>query len=233
MKKHAKKVLGIVLSGCMLFCMLFPVAAVAEEYSYDQLSPKDMDALQEAYFDTVRYHFEQRFLPPLTLLNADVGQDILTRDEELKALVHSAWDQLIMVSIIGIQQNSEDVYAFPAEIDNEALMEAYMALVEKSGFKASDVFDASFEALEGNNVMLLLSFHKADTALACKYIGIAAKDDGTVRYLTAETNDMFDETHPVYGSSVVFCEVMLGGRGNMGLIDNGKEAFVAAVNGLL
>ena len=234
MKHHTLKTAWALLILCALFFVLSPAAAGAQELPYHQLSDRDMQALRDAYSDSIRYSFEQRILPYHVLDdNAAIVQGILAQEEELKEYVHWIWDYTVIQWIFEIQMNSQDAYVFPDPPDDADLMENYMALVAQAGLSASDQFDLSFEALQGNSAMLLLSFHRADTTLACKYIGVVAKEDGTARYYTAETNDMIDDTHPTLGTAVFFCEVMLDGRRNMGLIGNEKQDFIDAVNATL
>ena len=234
MKKHVKNALGIVLAGCMLFCMLLPAAATAEEYPYHQLSARDMRAVQNAYSESLRYNFEQWVLPDFVFNEGGrFLQGIYEREDRAREYPYAIWNYEVLGTIVGIQMDSEDVYVLPDWQNDETYIDKYVALAQEAGVEAGDHFDTSFETLHEGSVLLLLSFGKADTTLACKYIGIVAKEDGTARYLTAETNDMADETHPEHGTAVFFCEVTPGGRGNMGLIGNEKQDFIDAVNGLL
>jgi len=221
-----KKLLGIILAACMLL----PVSAVAQEYSYHQLSPGDMLKIQSAYGESLRYNFEQRVLPGYIFTEGErFLQGVLAGEDRAKEYPYVIWNYEVVSTIVSIQIESEDIYALPDWDNDETYME-YISLVEEAGLEGSAHFDVSFEPLDEGSVMLLLSFGKADTLLACKYIGIVAKEDDTARYLTAETNDMMDETHPVYGTAVFFCEVVPGGRGNMGLIGSEKQDFINAVN---
>jgi hypothetical protein len=233
MKRHTRKMAWVLLILCTL-CFALSPAAATQEYPYHQLAERDMQAVRDAYGNSIRYSFEQGIFPyHVWDDSAEIVQAILAQEDGLKDYVLWIWDSTVIQRILEIQMNSEYTYVFSDQPDDGELAENYRALVAQAGLLASDQFDLSFEALQGDSVMLLLSFHKADTTLACKYIGIVAKADGAAHYYTAETNDMVAEAHPVLGAAVFFCEVMLDSRANIGLIGIEKEDFIRAVNATL
>jgi len=193
---------------------------------YDALTAADMDALKKSYNNLIRYTFEQRVLPMYMLTdNADIVKEIKLKSDNAKNFVRAIWDLVVISRIMEIQEKSETTYLIPNELDDEVIG-AYMAIVEDAGLEANNYFDVSFETLKDKSVMMLVTFEKTDTLLACKFLGVVVKSDNSVRYFTAET-DLMDKEH------LYFCEVTTSGRGTLGLMGFEKSDFINAANTVL
>jgi len=195
-----------------------------EPYPYDRLSDNDMRILKDRYKESLRYNFEQRILPDYVFVyGEEFTKGIYEQEDRAKEFTLGIWNRAVIMEILDIQVNSEDVYLFPGDWgDEEVVMDKYTTLTREAGLEASDHFDVSFETLDEENVMLLLSFHKTDTPLACKYIGVVVNADSAVRYLTAEA-------YWLDVNVVIFCELTADVRGSVGAIGPEKNDFVDAV----
>jgi hypothetical protein len=187
-----------------------------------QLSDKDMLALKDSYDNLIRYNFEQFSLPASMLIdNDEIIKAINAKSKEAADFAKYVWNMVVISRIIDIQINSETTYVIDASMDLEKI---YLDIVRQARLEASDYFDVSFETLRDGNNMMLLTFKKTDTLMACKYIGIVVRPNGTVRYFTAETS-FFDDVDGFF-----FCEVTTSGRGTIGLVGFEREDFISAAN---
>jgi hypothetical protein len=191
---------------------------------YTELSDVDMEKLKSSYDNLIRYGFEQSTFPGAVLTdNAEIVREIQKKSDAAKQFAKDVWNKTVITRIIQIQNESETEY----QMDSAAQMEEnYLKLVQKAGLEADEYFDVSFESLDDGSTMMLLSFYKTDTLIACKYIGVVVRPSGTVRYFTAETDSLDKE-------NLYFCEVTAKGRGTIGMIQFEKENFVAGVNVVL
>ncbi|MCL1965277.1 MAG: hypothetical protein FWF69_09530 [Firmicutes bacterium] len=198
-------------------------------HPYSELSENDMQALQDSYGspgpgESIRYDFEQRVLPAYVLKEyaEALKEMILAQSDEAMGFPRMVWNLSVIRKIIDIQMNSKDTYVFPAWEEDDGVMDQYAALAKASGLESNDIFDVSFQSPGENSAMVLLTFHNTDTYLACKYIGIALKDD-TLRYFTAETDTVFAP------DTIFFCEVKPDRRGTIDTIGFAQEDFIGAV----
>jgi len=192
-----------------------------DAYPFFELSEKDMQDFKGAY-DILRYDFEQQTLPDIVFeANDEFAADIKNKSGRTKDLVEFVWNLLMAHAISTIQNYSEDVYIFPDDVDDSMLYDAYMPLVKKAGLEAKDIFSLSYVTLKDKSNMLLITFKKTDTVLACKYIGIVVRDDNSRRYFTAETDPDIDD-------ALFFCEVTPETRGTFDKIGFEQEDFINA-----
>ena len=191
------------------------------EQSLMQLSDEDMKVLKSRYNNLIRYDFEQFSLPMSVLTdNADIIKEINKKSDTAVSFVEDVWNKVVISNIIDIQINSESLYLIDGSMDLEA---AFLDIVKQAELEAGDYFDVSFESLKDKSIMMMVTFKNIDTMLACKYIGVTIKQDGKVRYFTAETDIMDKE-------NLYFCEVTESARGTIGLMGFEKDDFINAVN---
>lgn len=187
--------------------------------SFEELSEADMNTLKSRYNNLIRYDFEQASLPRAVIVeNTSFAKEINSKSETAQSLAQDVWNKIVISHLIEIQANSETSYYIDTVSESE-LYETYMSIVKKVGLAAEDQFDVSFETLANGYNMMLVTFKKTDTLLACKYLGIVAMPNGTVRYFTAET-DLSDK------ENLYFCEVTKDKRGTIGRMGFEKEDFL-------
>lgn len=193
------------------------------EYSFDELSEKDLQALKDSYGD-IRYAFEQYELPKAVLLeNEELKKAIQQKDESVCDFVRTVWDSIAIAQTIVIQTESDTTYTINDGDIDKLTNGGYLPLLKEAGLNSESIFDVSFETLENGSPLLMLTFKNTDTLLACKYIGICVKNN-TVRYFTAETDIMSEE--------LFICEVLTDKRGTVFLMDKDGD-FKDAVNEIL
>ena len=193
------------------------------EYSFDELSEKDLQTLKNSYGD-IRYAFEQYELPKAVLLeNEELKKAIQQKDESVCDFVRTVWDSIVIAQTIVIQTESDTTYTINDGDMDKITNGGYLPLLEEAGLNSENIFDVSFETLENGSPLLMLTFKNTDTLLACKYIGICVKNN-TVRYFTAETDIMSEE--------LFICEVLTDKRGTLFLMDKDGD-FKDAVNEIL
>lgn len=193
--------------------------------SYKELSNKDLVELKGSY-DKIRYTFEQQSFPNYILTNTqNIVEDIKAKNEKAKSFTIAVWDELVINQILKIQTDSETTYDMK-EVTSEEILQDYLEIVHKAGLDGEDYFDISFETMENKNTMMVLSFQKTDTLLACKYIGVLVTANDSARYFTAETDFSVED-------QLFLGEVTKMGRGTLGLIGFEKSDFVKAINTIL
>ena len=187
---------------------------------YAELSETDMETLKSRYNNLIRYYFEQVYLPRAVLVeDTAFAQEIRAKSDYAIQLAGEIWNKVVISHILEIQSNSETNY-YVGDLSTEAdLYEAYMQVVKEAELEAERYFDVSFETLQNGYPMMLVTFKETDTLLACKYLGVVAMPDNTVRYFTAET-DLVDK------ENLYFCEVTKDRRGTIGQMGFGKEEFI-------
>ncbi len=191
--------------------------------AYIELSEEDMQLLKDRYNNLIRYGFEQFNLPNAVLAeNEEIADEIIENSETAKDLAFDTWNSTVMENIIQILTESETKYVINVE-SADALEASLLKIVSDAGLEAHDYFDVSFETLYDGSVMMLITFDKTDTILACKYIGVVVRPDKSIRYFTAET----DLLYPDY---LFFCEITTDNRGTYSNIGFGKEDFIDASN---
>ena len=187
--------------------------------SFGELSEADMNTLKSRYNNLIRYDFEQMSLPRAVIVeNTSFAKKINSKSETAQSLAQDVWNKIVISHLIEIQVNSETGYYIDTVSESE-LYDTYMSIVKKAGLAAEDQFDVSFETMANGYNMMLVTFKRTDTLLACKYLGIVAMPNGTVRYFTAET-DLSDK------ENLYFCEVMKDKRGTIGRMGFEKEDFL-------
>lgn len=192
------------------------------------LSAADQKKLEDAYGD-MRYAFEYQYLPATLKEDPQLTADIIDSGlENIETAVRGVWDQLVVQQILQIQIDSETEYVFDGEEDTDQLLENYLSLVKTVDFSSEDLFDVSMEEVNGDP-MVLLTFKRLDSLLACQYIGIVASDDDTIRYFTLESS---------ITPEFFLCEVEMTAEGefthlNYGTVENTLDAFIKGIEEVL
>lgn len=186
---------------------------------FAELSDVDMAALKARYNNLIRYDFEQLSLPRAVIVeHTSFAKEIKNKSKTAESLARDVWNKIVISHLLEIQTNSETNY-YIGDIDGDELYETYLSIVKKAGLAAEEQFDISFETLANGCPMMLVTFRNTDTLMACKFLGVVAMPNGTVRYFTAET-DLVNK------DNLYFCEVTKTKRGTIGLMGFEKEEFI-------
>lgn len=188
------------------------------------LMPADMEALKARYNNLIRYDFEQYSFCETALTDSEIfAAAIAQKDQALLEVPYDVWNSVVISNIIQVIIASENIYELGPGLTDEALTDMFAAIVEDAGLEAHNFFEVSFETLDNGSNIMLVNFYKADTLVACKYIGLVIDKSGDLHYFTAET-DIMDK------NNLYFCEVRINSRGTWYLIDFDKEDFLYAIN---
>jgi len=197
-----------------------------DAYLFTELSEKDMKAFKDAYNDEIRYIFEQWTLPDCIFGADDKTVDIKSKGTQSKDFVEFVWNYLLTQVISQIQNDSTDAYIFPDDASDAMMYVAYLVLLKQTGLEAKDMFDLTYVTLKDKSNMLLITFKKTDTLIACKYIGIVVRNDDSKRYFTAETD-------PYIKDALFLGEVTPDRRGTYDKIGFEQKDFISAIETVL
>ncbi|MCD8390363.1 MAG: copper amine oxidase N-terminal domain-containing protein [Firmicutes bacterium] len=170
-----------------------------------ELTDEDMEILKDMAA-TLRYDFEQSTLPDYVFENADSMYEVMGDNETFLKTVTEIWNTLAASYVIYVQYQSETLYSIDADSLTESnLLEYFDDVINKAKIDSGSYIEATGCAENDGMRLAVITFKSADDMADCKYIGIAASEDGTVRYFTAE-NDYIDP------DNWYFCEVIKDGR---------------------
>ena len=196
-------------------------------YSYTELAPDDKAVLKEQY-TSLRYLFEQYYLPSYILSDDGVKTSLKSKSKHLGKLTDNAWYMLIAGKISSIQTESETNYSFNNIKNEEEYINNYFTLVDKVGFSPRNIYNYEFTNTKQGNNLFLIEFKNAvpSVSVPCKYIAVAVDKNGDVHYYTAETDIV--ETGHFY-----LCEVFEDNRTTHSIIGTSKKAFLNAIDSIL
>ncbi|MCD8181353.1 MAG: copper amine oxidase N-terminal domain-containing protein [Firmicutes bacterium] len=187
-------------------------AASTEPAEKAELTDEDMEILK-SLAPTMRYEFEQSTLPSYVFENADSIYELLGDNETFLKTVTEIWDTLAASYVAYVQYQSETQYTVDADSLAEGnLIEYFSDVINKAGIDNGSYIEATGCAENDGTRYAVLVFKSADNYVDCKYIGIAASEDGAPRYFTAE-NDYLD------ADNWYFCEVTEDGRAAYGTFE--------------
>lgn len=167
------------------------------------LTEEDIGILSEMK-EEIRYQFEQSGLPQELFENSDTIYDTLENEEKFGEFVYGQWTITTTAYAVLVATASETTYEMGGDGD---ILGFFSGSVREAGLDADSVFEGvTCTQTENGTRIGVVEFKTVDNMVDCKYLGIAASEDGAPRYFTAE-ND------PFYPDEWYFCEVSEESRG--------------------
>ena len=180
------------------------------------------DSLVSEMQYTIRYEFEQNWLPAIAyLLEYDVIHFINTRDAEgLVALLVYFWSQLVSEVL------ADELYVagrLPMDVDLELFIQIIFDGAEEYGLMYDYHFiELLMIELDSGAGAAILQMSETGWALLSTYIALVYFEDFGIAVFTLEKSFVED----VYMLSAVFVD----SRENFGVIENSREAFITALS---
>lgn len=198
--------------------------------SSNTLTEADMQALKDS-FKAIRYTFEQSNVMNYVAENKKDMYDRLGNAEAFSNDITNLWNKTVAAATITVQMNSDTTYDFDVFSNGEGggimpgddiIIDYFKDIITKAEMEPTTVFDSITTREIKNKARIGLVALKSaneseaatieDAVIQCKYLGITALKDGTVRYFTLE-GDPFDNQH------WYFCEVEEDSRGTLSILE--------------
>lgn len=179
------------------------------------LNEEDINKLIEAK-DEIRYNFEQSSMPKELFENRDTIYAMLENEGSFGEFVYNQWNMTATAYAFLVATASETTY----EMNSGDVLGLFAGSLKAAGLDVNSVLEGvTCTQTENGTGIGVIKFKNADNMVDCKYIGIAASENGAPRYFTAE-ND------PFYTDAWCFCEVTEEGRGTFNMfkkLNNSEE----------
>ena len=188
------------------------------------LTADDMEKLK-ANLPTIRYTFEQSNVMKYIAENKQDMYEKLGNAESFSNDMNNLWNKTVAAATVTVQMNSDTTYDLDIFSDgkgggimpsDDILIDYFKDIITKAEMEPTVVFDSiTTREIKDKARIGLVTFKSAneteastleDAVIQCKYLGITALKDGTVRYFTLEGD-------PIYNKDWYFCEVKEDSRG--------------------
>lgn len=213
------------------------------------LTTDDMEKLK-ADFTAIRYMFEQSNVPKYIATNKKNIYENLENAEIFSKEITNLWNKTIASVVVTVQMDSDTTYDFDIFSDgkgggiipeDDILIDYFKDIIDEAGMDSTVVFDSiTTQEIKNKARIGLVTFKSAneseavtfdDIIIQCKYLGIVASKDGTVRYFTLEGD-------PINSANWYFCEVKENSRGTHSIFERKNnnddlDKFISLITDIL
>jgi len=177
----------------------------------------------------VRYSFEQRRFPEIVFEHEDEFIDLIASEniEELERIIREDW-YFVSASIIAIYLiDLGEGYSLD-DISN--LMGSVSQKRAEVGLGEKHIASVTLEQIGDSISAAIIEMYHVRLPMISSFIAIVYSKDAGINYFTLERSFDFLGTGD---APYMFCFVEPSGRGNFGVIENSREAFINAIRAVM